>query len=101
MPACLQPLDALGTVLEGGLLGASDTNWIATRAFCGCALSLAALAAVAVSHQGGLLLIWLAMRLLNLVALGLDLGRYLGPALGGPWQGLLTGAAPDVKRKKG
>lgn len=33
-PACLQPLDALGTVLEGGILGASDTG-------CGCHQQLA------------------------------------------------------------
>lgn len=73
----LQPLDALGTVLEGGLLGASDTSWIAGRAFAGCALSLAALAVAAATHQG-LPVIWLGMKLLNLAALGLDLVRYLG-----------------------
>lgn len=78
----LMPLDALGTVLEGGLLGVSDTSWIAARASLGCALSLLALLLAAATHQG-LLLIWMAMRLLNLAALGLDLGRYLSPAL--PW----------------
>ncbi len=70
----LQPLDALGTVLEGGLLGASDTSWIAARASLGCLLSLLALSAAAATHQG-LLWIWVAMRLLNLAALGLDLAR--------------------------
>lgn len=85
----LMPLDALGTVLEGGLLGCSDTNWIAARATLGCLLSLVALAAASATHQG-LLWIWVAMRLLNLAALGMDLARYLTPSATQGLDSLLT-----------
>ncbi len=64
-------------------MGCSDTNWIAARATLGCLLSLVALAAASATHQG-LLWIWVAMRLLNLAALGMDLARWVAG-----WYGII------------
>lgn len=75
-PPCLQPLDALGTVLEGGLLGASDTGYLGTRTFVSCCVSLAVLALASHVH-GSLLAVWVGMKAINVTALALDLGKYL------------------------
>ena len=72
------PLDALGTTLEGGILGASDTKWIATRMAVSSGASMLGLLIAAATGQG-LLAIWLALKLLNFSALGLDLVRFMGP----------------------
>jgi len=80
-------LDALGTSLEGGILGATDTRWIALRTATSSALSIGAML-VAASMQDSLLVIWVCLKLLNWGALGLDLVRFMGPiAKGG---GVLT-----------
>lgn len=72
------PLDALGLSLEGGILGAADTQWIAKRTAASSALSLTALT-LAGTHQKGLVTIWICSKILNLAALGFDLGRFLRP----------------------
>ena len=72
------PFDALGSSLEGGILGASDTKWIATRTTASSGVSLVALFAAATMGHG-LMAIWGALKLLNLSALGLDLVRFMGP----------------------
>lgn len=72
----LMPLDALGTVLEGGLLGASDTGYLGTRTFVSCCVSLAVLALASHVH-GSLLAVWVGMKAINVTALALDLGKYL------------------------
>jgi putative MATE family efflux protein len=72
------PFDALGTTLEGGILGASDTKWVATRTAVSSGASLAALLLTAATGQG-LLATWLSLKLLNLSALGLDLVHFMGP----------------------
>ena len=56
-----QPLDALGTVLEGGLLGASDTGYLGARTAASCALSLLVLGATYLVH-GSLLGVWVGMK---------------------------------------
>ena len=166
----LQPLDALGTVLEGGLLGASDTGYLGKRTagaawergelarLCGrpparpparpvflpakacgvvpacrhclcpagagatmpsnaaaptpcslapavsCGVSLAVLAGASLIH-GNLLAVWLGMKAINVTALALDLGKFLGvgPAwLGGgaaAGPGAATGAAARERRE--
>ncbi|KAL4538840.1 hypothetical protein Ndes2437B_g01824 [Nannochloris sp. 'desiccata'] len=72
------PFDALGTTLEGGILGASDTKWVATRTAVSCGASLTALLLTAATGQG-LLATWLSLKILNLSALGLDLQHFMGP----------------------
>ena len=46
----VQPLDALGTVLEGGLLGASDTGYLGARTAASCAVSLLVLGIASLTH---------------------------------------------------
>ncbi|KAL4452363.1 hypothetical protein ABPG75_008025 [Micractinium tetrahymenae] len=72
----LMPLDALGLVLEGGLLGASDTGYLGARTFASCCVSLAVLVAASYTH-GSLLAVWVGMKAINVTALALDLGKYL------------------------
>jgi putative MATE family efflux protein len=74
------PLDALGTSLEGGILGASDTRWVALRTVISSSISMAALTAAGAGREG-LVVIWLCTKLLNLAALSLDLFRFLGPVV--------------------
>jgi putative MATE family efflux protein len=77
------PFDALGTSLEGGILGASDTKWVATRTALSSGASLAALLISFGGGKGGggqgLLATWLSLKLLNISALGLDLQHFMGP----------------------
>ncbi|KAL4450047.1 hypothetical protein ABPG77_010716 [Micractinium sp. CCAP 211/92] len=73
----LMPLDALGLVLEGGLLGASDTGYLGARTFVSCCVSLAVLALASHVHAS-LLAVWVGMKAINVTALVLDLGKYLG-----------------------
>lgn len=73
------PFDALGTTLEGGILGASDTKWVATRTALSSGASLTALLLTAATGQG-LLATWLSLKLLNASALGLDLVHFMGPS---------------------
>lgn len=75
----MQPLDALGLVLEGGLLGASDTSYLGARTFLSCAVSLAVLAIASFTH-GSLLAVWVGMKAINVTSLALDLGKYLLPS---------------------
>jgi hypothetical protein len=75
LPACLQPLDALGTVLEGGILGASDTGYLGARTAASCAVSLLVLGAASATH-GTLLSVWLGMKCVNVCALALDLAKF-------------------------
>lgn len=72
------PFDALGTTLEGGILGASDTKWVATRTAVSSAAALTALLLTSATGQG-LLATWLSLKLLNFSALGLDLAHFMGP----------------------
>jgi hypothetical protein len=62
-------------VLEGGLLGASDTGYLGARTAASCAVSLAALGAAALGH-GGLLAVWAGMKSLNVCALAFDLAKF-------------------------
>ncbi|PSC72302.1 MATE family efflux transporter [Micractinium conductrix] len=100
----IMPLDALGTVLEGGLLGASDTGYLGKRTAVSCGVSLAVLAGASLIH-GNLLAVWLGMKAINVTALALDLGKFLGvgPAwLGGgaaAGPGAATGAAARERRE--
>lgn len=77
------PLDAMGTVLEGGLLGVADTKWIATRTMVSSVVALVALHLANRNSGGGevttLVAVWFGLKLLNLAALGLDLGRFCLP----------------------
>ena len=77
------PLDALGLSLEGGILGASDTKWIAKRTAASSAVSLGALV-LAGARNEGLVTIWLCTKLLNLAALMFDLARFLRPVARSP-----------------
>lgn len=85
----LVPLDALGTVLEGGILGAADATWVAKRTLASSVVSVAALSAAATGH-GSLAAIWCSLKLLNLGALLLDLSRFLRPAFRQPGNPLLS-----------
>ncbi|KAI3438217.1 hypothetical protein D9Q98_000654 [Chlorella vulgaris] len=71
----LVPLDALGTVLEGGILGASDTGYLGARTAASCAVSLLVLGAASATH-GTLLSVWLGMKCVNVCALALDLAKF-------------------------
>ncbi|EFN54965.1 hypothetical protein CHLNCDRAFT_134737 [Chlorella variabilis] len=55
----LMPLDALGTVLEGGLLGASDTGYLGARTAASCAVSLLVLGIASLTH-GSLLALYIS-----------------------------------------
>lgn len=85
------PLDALGTALEGGILGAADTRWIASRTVASSCLSLLALFAVD-SGQTDLASVWMGLKVLNLAALSFDLFKFSGP--------VLTGVRKTVKGRK-
>ena len=76
--ACM-PLDALGISLEGGILGAADTKWIAKRTAVASGLSLAALVVSVNGMHQGLGGVWGALKLLSVTALGCDLVRFLAP----------------------
>lgn len=69
------PLDALGTTLEGGILGASDTRWIAGRTVVSSVLSVAALYA----GHGDLVTVWMCLKVVSVAALTFDLVRFMGP----------------------
>lgn len=76
----LQPLDALGLSVEGGILGAADTKWIAIRTVAASTISLLALNML---PKDGLNLtsIWICIKLLNISTLAFDLTRFLGPTV--------------------
>jgi len=74
------PLDALSLGLEGSILGASDTGWIARRAVGSSALSVFALELLALGGTGcSLWSIWAALKLLNVSILGCDVARLAYP----------------------
>jgi putative MATE family efflux protein len=85
------PLDALGTTLEGGILGASDTRWIALRATASSAASLVALRYASSSFElmdvgspagtHALVIVWCCLKILTCMALIADLARFMSPAL--------------------
>jgi Na+-driven multidrug efflux pump len=72
----IMPLDALGTVLEGGLLGASDTGYLGARTAASCCLSLLALGLASLAHAN-LLTVWMGLKVLNAAALALDVGKFI------------------------
>ena len=69
----LQPLDSIAAIVDGGLLGASDTGYVAKTMLVTSALSFGALL-LAQRLQGGLLGIWLALKVIAT-------GRVVGGAL--------------------
>ena len=75
----MQPIDAMAAVLDGGLLGASETGYVGRTALLASAAVLAAL--LTTQRAGlGLLGIWLSLKCLSLGrTIGASL-RYLGPA---------------------
>jgi putative MATE family efflux protein len=73
----LMPFDALNVSLEGGILGAADTKWIASRSAAGSILSLAALGLLT-DETSSLSTVWICLKLLNVSVLALDLTRFLG-----------------------
>ena len=72
------PVDALGLSIEGGILGAADTKWIAIRTVVSSVLSLAALEWWA-GEDGSLSIVWLCLKVLNISIVVLDLCRFMGP----------------------
>ena len=74
------PLDALQLSIEGSILGAADTQWIAKRTLVSSLLSLIALAAASHSDTD-LTTLWICLKLLNFAALGFDLWRFLSPSM--------------------
>ena len=75
-PECclfVQPMDAIAAIVDGGLLGASDTAYVAKTMLVTSALSFGALL-LAQRLQGGLLGIWLALKVITT-------GRVIGGAL--------------------
>jgi len=73
----LQPLDALGLSVEGGILGAADTKWIALRTVAASTISLLALNMLPEDGMN-LTSIWLCIKILNISTLAFDLTRFLG-----------------------
>lgn len=69
----MQPLDALAAIIDGGLLGASDTGYVAKTMLFTSALSFGALV-LSQRMQTGLLGIWLALKVITT-------GRVVGGAL--------------------
>ena len=64
-------------VLEGGILGASDTGYLGLRTAASCVASLLVLAATFITH-GSLLGVWVGMKALNVAALAFDLAKFVG-----------------------
>eukprot|EP00887_Chlorella_sp_A99_P002100 scaffold21.g2100.t1 len=94
----MMPLDALGTVLEGGLLGATDTRWIASRTAASSVVALAALAAAKAGHAG-LLVVWASMKVLNVGALACDLWKFLVQRGPPGTVSSVAGTAPGPQRR--
>ena len=61
---CVQPMDAIAAIVDGGLLGASDTAYVAKTMLFTSALSFGALL-LSQRLQGGLLGIWLALKVIT------------------------------------
>ena len=59
--AMLPPMAWSSATCAGGLLGAADTRWIASRAAVSSMLALGTLVAASTSH-GGLLVVWTGMK---------------------------------------
>lgn len=72
------PLDALSLAIEGGILGAADTKWIAIRTATSSIISLAALQFLT-DENSSLSTIWLCLKVLNISILLLDLVRFMAP----------------------
>jgi hypothetical protein len=68
----------VGLSLEGGILGAADTTWIATRSAAASMCSLIALGAFA----DDLFTIWISLKLFNNSTQGLDLFRFMSQTVG-------------------
>ncbi|DBB12825.1 TPA: hypothetical protein ACH3X3_005589 [Trebouxia sp. C0006] len=73
MVALFMPMDAIAAIVDGGLLGASDTAYVAKTMLVTSVLSFGALL-LAQRLQGGLLGIWLSLKVITT-------GRVLGGAL--------------------
>ena len=89
----IMPLDALGTVLEGGLLGASDTGYLGARTAASCSVSLLALGLASLAHAN-LLTVWVGLKALNATALALDVGKFILGSRGGGGGSAVQAAAP-------
>ena len=70
---CMQPLDAAAAIIDGGLLGASDTGYVAKAMLVTSSLSFAALI-LAQRMNGGLFGVWAALKVMTT-------GRVIGGAL--------------------
>lgn len=75
------PVEALGITLEGGILGAADTRWIAMRATASSMTSLVALYVIATGGRDDLAIFWGCLKVLNVAALLSDLIRFMGPVV--------------------
>ncbi|PRW57123.1 MATE family efflux transporter [Chlorella sorokiniana] len=96
----IMPLDALGTVLEGGILGASDTGYLGARTAASCGISLVVLVLSFFLH-GSLLSVWIGMKAINVTALALDLARFLRqPEPEGAAKQAGAPAAPAAKERQ-
>ncbi|KAA6423129.1 MAG: hypothetical protein FRX49_07116, partial [Trebouxia sp. A1-2] len=73
MVALFMPMDAIAAIVDGGLLGASDTAYVAKTMLVTSVLSFGALL-LAQQLQGGLLGIWLSLKVITT-------GRVLGGGL--------------------
>lgn len=62
-------------MLEGGILGASDTGYLGARTAASCAVSLLVLGACALLGSSSLLAVWVGMKTINVAALALDLTK--------------------------
>lgn len=58
----VQPVDAIAAVMDGGLLGASETSWVARASVVNSALVIACLFAVKRSFPTSLAALWMAMK---------------------------------------
>lgn len=74
------PLDAVSLAIEGGILGAADTKWIAIRTLGSSVLSIVALECFTDEHSS-LSTIWLCLKVLNMSIVTLDMIRFMGPTV--------------------
>ena len=76
----LQPLIPLATILEGTLLGALDTGYIAKRTGMSLGLSLATIYASQMALHLGLVGIWIGMATFIVSNTVMDTARLLSPS---------------------
>ena len=78
--ALLQPLIPIATILEGTLLGALDTDYIAKRTGASLTLSLAMIYASQIAFHMGLVGIWVGMATFIVSNSIMDTIRLLSPS---------------------